>query len=269
MSAPDTAPPAPTPTGSARTAVVTGSASGIGRATRQRLESDGWRVIGVDLRDAEVLADLATDDGRRAMVEQVEALVDGPLHGVVACAGVSGRTSPADLVVALDYFGAVGTLDGLRPLLARAGGASAVALSSNAAVTAPAVNDEGLARCLAGDEQAALAAGYGSGVEAYATAKRALATWVRREAVTDGWVGAGVRLNAVAPGLVVTAMTQKDLPGIRATKGYPRPTEEPGRPEEIAALVAFLLSDEARYVVGSYLVVDGGTDAALHPDLRV
>jgi len=98
-------------------------------------------------------------------------------------------------------------------------------------------------------------------------AKRALALWVRRHAVTPDWVGAGVRLNAVAPGLVLTPMTSEGLSQIRATPSYPRPTEEPGRPEEVAALVAHLLSDEGRYAVGSFFVVDGGTDAALNPDL--
>ena len=120
--------------GPARTAVVTGSASGIGRATRRRLEGDGWRVLGVDLHDAEVEADLATADGRRWMLDTVTHLSGGVLHGVVACAGVSGRTNPPELVVRLDHFGAVATLEGLRPLLAAADeGAAAVAVSSNAA----------------------------------------------------------------------------------------------------------------------------------------
>ena len=255
--------------GPARTAVVTGSASGIGRATRERLEADGWRVLGVDLHDAEVQADLATAEGRQWMLDTVTHLSGGVLHGVVACAGVSGRTNPPELVVRLDHFGAVVTLEGLRPLLAEAeGGAAAVAVSSNAALTAPA-NTAGLTACLAGDEDAAAAVDWASGVEAYATAKRALAGWVRRRAVTPEWVGADIRLNTVAPGLVVTPLNEDDLDTILATPGYPRPSDEPGRPEEVAGLIAYLLSVEARYMVGSFVVIDGGTDAALHPDLRI
>lgn len=251
----------------ARTAVVTGSASGIGRATRDRLERDGWEVVGVDLRDAEVLADLATPGGRAAMVAAVTELSGGTLDGLVACAGVSGRTNPAELVVRLDYFGAVATLEGLRPLLAASGRAAAVAISSNTSFTWPDVDEEAMALLLAGDEEAAATRSWDSAVTAYATSKRGLARWVRRQAVTDGWVGAGVRLNAVAPGLIVTPMNERELESILRTPGYPRPTEEPGRPEEVAGLVAFLLSDEGRYVVGSFLVIDGGTEAALRPDL--
>ena len=246
-------------------AVVTGAASGIGHATRQRLEADGWRVIGVDLRDSDVVADLATAEGRSHMIEAVTGQVDA-LHAVVACAGVSGRTSPAELVVQLNYFGAVATLDGLRPLLAQAAPSAAVAISSNAATTGV-IDEHALELLLAGDEAGATSHPYESGVAAYATAKLALARWVRRQAVTYEWVGSGVRINAVAPGVVLTAMTAESMAEINATIGYPRPTREPARPEDIAALIAYLLSDEARYVVGSFLVIDGGTDAALRPDM--
>jgi NAD(P)-dependent dehydrogenase (short-subunit alcohol dehydrogenase family) len=246
-------------------AVVTGAASGIGQATRQRLEADGWRVIGVDLHDSEIVADLATPEGRAHMVEKVSVEVDA-LHGVVACAGVTGRTNPSDLVVRLNYFGAVATLDGLRPLLAQGAPSAAVAISSNAATTGT-IDPEALELLLEGEEEAAAAHGYESGIAAYATAKLGLARWVRRQAVTYEWVGSGVRLNAVAPGVVLTAMTADSMNEINATIGYPRPTREPAHPDEIAGLVAYLLSDQARYVVGSFMVIDGGTDAALRPDM--
>src|SRR5262245_41911229 len=109
------------------TIVVTGAAGGIGRATRARLEADGHRVIGVDIRDAEVIADLATPGGRALMVEAVERECDGSLDGLVAGAGVMGEEPD---VVSINFFGAVATLTGLRPLLARTGNASAVAISS-------------------------------------------------------------------------------------------------------------------------------------------
>lgn len=249
------------------TFAITGSASGIGRATRTRLEAEGHRVIGVDLRDAEVIADLATAAGRAAMVGGVTAASGGALDGVLAGAGVSGRTAPPELVVRLNFFGAVATLAGLRPLLAHGRGAAAVAIASNAATTMPGGVDEMLvALCLGGDEDAAVARAALAPPACYAAAKLALARWVRRHAITDEWVGAGVRCNAIAPGVVVTAMTSDSLPEILANPSVPRPTREPGRPEEIAGLIRYLFSPEGRYVVGAFLVIDGGTEAALRPD---
>ena len=74
-----------------RTIVITGSAGGIGAATRARLEKEGHRVIGVDVRDAEVIADLSTPAGRAAMVDAVGAACDGKLDGLVAGAGIMGE----------------------------------------------------------------------------------------------------------------------------------------------------------------------------------
>ncbi|MEK8226623.1 short-chain dehydrogenase [Oerskovia sp. M15] len=72
-----------------RTVVVTGSASGIGKALKGLLEADGHRVVGVDLRDADVAVDLTTDAGRAELVEKVTALSGGTIDAVVANAGLS------------------------------------------------------------------------------------------------------------------------------------------------------------------------------------
>ena len=249
------------------TIAITGSASGIGRATRERLEREGHTVIGVDLRDAEVIADLTTPDGRAAMVEGVARASGGALDGLLAGAGVSGRTSESERVIRLNYFGAVATLDGLRPLLAKGTNASAVAISSNAATTQPGGADPAAVQmCLEGNEEKVIEMMADIGWTSYAVAKLALARWVRHKAVTDEWVGAGIRLNAIAPGIIVTPMTEAGLDFILNMPNWPRPTKEPGKPEEVAGLIRYLLSEEARYFVGSFVVMDGGTDAALRPD---
>ena len=127
--------------------VVTGSAGGIGTALREQLEDDGHTVIGVDVRDAEVIADLSTAEGRAAMVAAVIAQSGGALDGVVAAAGVS--SDDGALVTSINYFGAVATLGGLRPLLAGRPNASAIAVSSNSSTTQPGVSLEHVEACLA------------------------------------------------------------------------------------------------------------------------
>ena len=101
-----------------RTYVVSGSASGIGAATAALLRDRGGRVIGGDLRDADVVADLSSAEGRTAAVVEVRALTD-VVHGVVPCAGVAGLTGvdPA-LVVSVNYFGALALVRGLHAELA-------------------------------------------------------------------------------------------------------------------------------------------------------
>ena len=152
-------------------------------------------------------------------------------------------------------------------MLAKGTHASAVAISSNAATTQPGGADpEAVRVCLEGDEERVIEILTDIGWTSYAVAKLALARWVRRNAVTSDWVGAGIRLNAIAPGIIVTPMTEAGLDFILNMPNWPRPTREPGKPEEVAGLVRYLLSEEARYFVGSFVVMDGGTEAALRPD---
>ena len=246
------------------TIVITGSSGGIGTATRAALEAQGHRVIGVDIRDAEVIADVSTPAGRAAMVEQVTVACDGVLDGLVAGAGISSNGSNEELVVSINYFGAVAALDGLRPLLERGTNASAVAISSNSTTAQQGIPLAAVAACLADDEAGARQAAAGSPMGGYPASKMALAHWVRSRATTAEWIGSGIRLNAIAPGLIATPMTEGGIDFVLSLGDtYPVPIQRAGQPEEVAGLLAYLLSPLASFFVGSFVVMDGGTDAAL------
>ncbi|MFI6517671.1 SDR family oxidoreductase [Spirillospora sp. NPDC050679] len=251
----------------ARTIAVSGSASGIGRALAERLRGQGEEVIGVDLRDAEVRADLSGPEGRARAVAEVLERSGGRLDAVVACAGVAG---PTPLTVQVNFFGAVALLEGLRPALAAADAPRAAVVASIAG-TQPL--DEAVVRaCLDGDEEAALAAAgrameSGQGLRLYPSSKSALAQWLRAAAVAPGWAGEGVPLNAIAPGVVRTAMTEPLFADEAMVKvmneAVPMPLNGHADPEVIADALGWLVSPANSHMAGQIVYVDGGAEATL------
>lgn len=257
------------------TYAITGSASGMGAAAVARLRADGHTVITVDIKDADVVADLSTADGRADAAAQVLAACAGRLDGAVLAAGL-GPSQGADrlrLIGAVNYLGVVDLLTRWRPALAVAQNAKVVVVGSNSTTTTPAVPNRAVRALLAGDVDRALRAVrlYGPGKPAmmYAASKIAVTRWARRTAVLPKWAGAGIRLNVLAPGAVMTPLLQEQLDNKRQARfveKFPVPVGGYGEPDLLARWMCFLLSDAADFVCGSVIFVDGGTDALFRGD---
>ena len=254
-----------------RTTVVTGAAGGMGTAIRAYLEGNGEKVIGVDVADADVVADLSTAEGRDAMIEEIGQLCGGKLDGVVAGAGLANREDiPGDLVTSVNYFGGVATLDGLRPMLAKGDAPRAVGISSNSMSVVPVVQKL-LDLYDAGDEAGAreLSNQFDNAQPAvYATSKFGFARWIREQTIKAEWIGSGNAFNAIAHGVIATPMnTEEGLKAVLALgDDYPVPAGRPGTADEIAGLVGFLLSERAGFCCGTVMFIDGGTEPALRRD---
>lgn len=252
-----------------RTIAVTGAASGIGLALTTLLRNRDERVIDVDLADAQVCADLGTALGRAAAVEDITRISDGVLDGLVTCAGTS---VPSELMVRVNYFGTTQLVAGLQPSLA-ASEAPRVAVIGSISGTHP-VHAGMVAACLADDEEATL--GFAQEVtdagdpnRIYPSTKSALAQWARRTCVAPGWADAGIPINVVAPGVVLTPMTEPLFanPAMREVmdKAVPMPLNGHMKPEVIAEVLAFLVSSANSHVTGQVIYVDGGAEATLRP----
>lgn len=245
-------------------AVVTGSQSGMGLAIRTELESKGWRVLGVDLpgKGAEVSADLSTDPGREAAVASLRVLSGGKIAGVCANAGID--VPKPDLVFGLNYGGAVDLLGRLRPALAASGGARVVVTVSNSIFVTPGIPPNAVQALLDGNAVRASRLLEAQPALAYQVSKMAVARWIRESAPGADWAGAGITVNGVCPGPVMTPLLEKDLADPRkgaAIRRLPRPLGEFTTPAAVAALVEFLLSERARFVVGQLVCIDGGIES--------
>ncbi len=219
-----------------RSAIVTGAAAGIGRATAERLVADDWRVVGIDRTPVSIHGmDLLVGDAGDASV--LRAAVKGcgdSLDALVCSAGIPppgpwDSREHWDSVIAVDLTAPYEALRICWPALVAATGSVVLVGSIVGAV-------EGSRRS-----------------PAYAAAKAGVEGLARSFAVIGAPVG--VRVNVVAPGAIATGFDERLLPADERTDV---PLGRMGTAAEVAAVIGFLVSPEASYVTGATLTVDGG-----------
>lgn len=255
------------------TYAVTGSASGMGGAVVAKLRDAGHTVITVDIKDADIVADLSTPAGRRCAADEVRARCDGRLDGAVLAAGLGPTPGAERVITEVNYFGVVELLEAWRPSLAAADRAKVVVFSSNSTTTVPAVPRRAIRALLDGDAGKAVRTyrllGPAGPPMAYAASKIAVSRWVRRHATTPDWAGAGIRLNALAPGAIMTPMLERQLATpaeAKQIRRFPVPIGGFGDAGQLADWVVFMLSGSADFLCGSIVFVDGGSDAYFRAD---
>ncbi|WP_420564355.1 SDR family NAD(P)-dependent oxidoreductase [Thalassobaculum sp.] len=241
-----------------KVAIVTGAARGIGLAVTKRFLAEGWRVVMVDIEaealfaaqaalDSEDATAQACDVSDPVQVRRVAAVAIerfGRIDAVVNNAGIAVFKPLLDTtydewsrVIAVNLNGPFLMVQETARLMAETGGGAVVNIGSISGLRASTLR------------------------VAYGTSKAALIHLTKQQATELGEIG--VRVNLIAPGPVDTAMAKEvHTPAIRADYHDAIPLNRYGLEEEIANGVFFLCSDQASYITGQTLAVDGGFDAA-------
>ena len=247
-----------------KTVVITGSQSGMGYATRLLLEKNGVRVIGVtNTDDAEIQADLSTSEGVDYAVKEIVRLSEGKIDGIFANAGVGGENAP--LVFGLNYFGIIAMLHALQPYLKKSLNGRVVINASNSVIITPGIPNDVVDALVAFDKEKAYELIKKKPFWTYQVSKAAITKWVRQNAFKEEWAGSGISMNLIAPGAVLTPMIEHDMQDPRKAEGInklPKPLGTLPKPENIAPLVKFLLLDDSKFIVGQYIVIDGGNEVS-------
>jgi len=229
--------------------VIIGGTRGIGAGIAEALRGKGWRIIATGVGAAEVEAYAASHPDTRCATLDVRdtAAVDAffagldRLDGLVNCAGILARGEEFRIevferVIDINLTGSMRTAMAARPLLAASGGAI--------------VNTASMLSYFGGPL-----------VPAYSASKGGVAQLTK--ALAGAFAAEGIRVNAVAPGWIETEMTEalRADPARNAPILGRTPMNRWGKPTEVGALAAFLLSDEAAFITGSVYPVDGGYSA--------
>ena len=249
------------------TYIVTGGASGIGLAIGQQLRGEGQQVLTLDIREADIIADLSTASGRAVAASEIRSRCADGIAGLVTCAGLGAHIQDRKAITAVNYFGSVDLSEALRDTLAQHR-ATVLLISSN---SAPMPTDPAYVEALlSGDEDSASALAEDmESHQVYCGSKQAVTLWMRRN--TPSYAAQGIRLNAIGPGYTRTplsAAVENDSQYGEAIKHFIEsiPIGRPGLPQDIAEAASFLLSEKAAFICGAMLFVDGGHDAMLRPD---